>query len=43
MNKIEQVNDSKILALALVLMGIVLGLSVFSAGSADPFVPFPWI
>ncbi|HUY01410.1 MAG TPA: hypothetical protein VMV49_17745 [Candidatus Deferrimicrobium sp.] len=43
MNKIELLTDTKILSLALVLMGIVLGLSVFSTGSADPFIPWPWV
>ncbi|MHA1131908.1 MAG: hypothetical protein ACTSQI_01460 [Candidatus Helarchaeota archaeon] len=43
MNKLAALTDSKVLSLALVIMGIVLGLSVFSAGSADPWVPWPWV
>jgi len=43
MNKIEILNESRILSLALVLMGIVLGLTVFNIGSADPWYPWPWI
>lgn len=42
MNKIEQLSESKLLTLALVLAGIALGLSVFTTGSADPWVPWPW-
>ena len=42
MNKIELLSDSKILTLALVLMGIVVGLSVLSTGAADPWIPWPW-
>ncbi len=43
MNKIELLSDSRLLSLAIVIMGIVLGLSVFNAGSADPWVPWPWV
>ncbi|MHA1648670.1 MAG: hypothetical protein ACTSYB_00645 [Candidatus Helarchaeota archaeon] len=43
MDKIELLNDSRLLALAIVLMGIVLGISVFATGSADPWSPWPWI
>ena len=42
MNKIELLSDSRILSLALVLMGIVMGLSVLGTGSADPWIPWPW-
>jgi hypothetical protein len=43
MNKMELLSDSKLLSLALVIMGIVVGLSVFSTGSADPWLPWPWV
>jgi hypothetical protein len=43
MNKLQALNDSRILSLAVVILGIVLGLSVFAAGSADPWVPWPWV
>ena len=42
MNKIELLSDSRILSLALVLMGIVMGLSVLGTGSADPWIPWLW-
>lgn len=42
MNKIELLTDSRLLILAVVLVGIVLGLSVFATGSADPWNPWPF-
>ncbi len=42
MNKIELLSESKLLTLALVIMGIVMGLSVLSTGTADPWNPWPW-
>lgn len=42
MNQIELLSESKVLTLALVIMGIVMGLSVLSSGSADPWNPWPW-
>jgi hypothetical protein len=43
MNKLELLSESRTLQLAIVLLGIVLGLSVFAAGSADPWSPWPWV
>ncbi len=42
MNKLQALNDSKLISLALVLMAVVLGISVFTAGTADPWWPYPW-
>jgi len=42
MNKIELISESRLLVLAIVLMGIALGLSVFATGSADPWNPWPF-
>ncbi len=42
MNKLDQLSESRLLSLAMVLQGIKNDVQVFDTNTADPWIPWPW-